>query len=121
MGGFLDDDTEFEAFLGGFLSRYRLAHEPAPPDDPVTPDNLRHSLRAGHMLRHNPWTRLLWLESDGDTPLFAAGTAYPWPREFARGVCDPAQLARFGPDLPEADAERLCELLNRGHLYIESL
>lgn len=117
----LAGDSEFESFLGSFLSRYRLAHEPAPPADPVTPDALRRSLQSGGKLRHNPWTRLLWLESEGNAQLFAAGSAFPCPRDFARDVCDPARLARLGPDLADADAERLCGLLNRGHLYIEPL
>ncbi len=112
---------DFESFLGSFLSRYRLAHEPAPPDDPVGVTDLLAALEKGDRLRHNPWSRLLWI-SNGDTArVFAAGEPYDCDSGAARILCDPVCLERLGPGLSKPLSELICSLLNRGHLYLERL
>jgi 50S ribosomal protein L16 3-hydroxylase len=111
----------FSAFLGAFLSRYRLAHEPAPPATGISPVALINAFGQGEKLKQNPWTRLLWVESGDGAKIFAAGTAYSCSVAFARALCDPDQLCQLGRGLPEPDLEMICELLNRGHLYLEQL
>jgi len=115
------ESEEFSVFLGSFLSRYRLSHEPASPVKPLDPAGLKDAIRGGQILRHNPWTRLLWIESDEGASLFAAGAAYTCTVDCARMICDPDRLSRPGPDLSEPELALLCELLNRGHLYLEPL
>ncbi len=112
---------DFSAFLGAFLSRYRLAHEPAPPAMEIDPADLMKSLARGERLRYNPWTRLLWIESKNGARLFAAGTEYSCTVECAQTICDPDRLSQLSHSLPERELELLCELLNRGHLYLEQL
>jgi len=109
---------DFFAFLGGFLSRYRLAHEPAPPAETIDPAGLMKSLERGEKLRHNPWTRLLWLESKNGAQLFAAGAAFSCNAGFAQSICDPDQLRQLAHSLSEPDLNLVCELLNLGHLYL---
>ena len=54
--------------------------------------------------------------------LFAAGTEYSCTMDCAQTICDPDRLDQLGLDSASAsDLELLCELLNRGHLYLEQL
>jgi 50S ribosomal protein L16 3-hydroxylase len=112
---------DFSAFLGTFLSRYRLAHEPAPPAEEIDPAGLMKALARGEKLKYNPWTRLLWIESKNGARLFAAGTEYSCTVDCAQTICDPDYLSQLSHSLPEPELELLCELLNRGHLYLEQL
>jgi 50S ribosomal protein L16 3-hydroxylase len=117
------DDTErFAEFLGSFVSRFRLAHEPAAPARTVNPDTLQKTLNQGATLHHNPWTRLTWIERPGGGALlFAAGAIYPCTVELATTLCDPRSLRSASPELGRAAPDLLCELINRGHLVVESL
>jgi 50S ribosomal protein L16 3-hydroxylase len=116
-----EDDREFCRFLGTFLSRYRLAHEPAPPPEPLAADRLRAELEAGAALAHHPWTRLLWLDDAGTTLLFATGTAFECSPETAQAICDEGTLRSVGLRLAADDPDLLLDLLNRGHLILEPL
>jgi len=115
----IDDQSAFDAFIGSFLSRYRLAHEPAAPVEEVTPTEIEQALRDGAILRHNPWTRLLWIPTGEDALLYAAGVAFPCSRMAAELVCQT-------PFCPDADDDRwtevsglIHELVNKGHLFLD--
>ena len=109
----------FVEFLGVFLSRYRLAHEPAPPASAIEPSRLLQSLQAGMVLRQNPWTRLLWLENPPGALLFAAGTVHRCDPDLAMRICDPSRLEAIREPRSEAESRLLCKLVNEGHLYLE--
>ena len=115
------DDDLYPAFLGAFLSRFRLAHEPAPPPEALSPDQLWEALDRGARLRHNPWTRLLWLRTADGATLFAAGSAFACSADLAEVICDPRGLS--GPVARRLGAPDalLCDLLNRGHLLLETV
>jgi 50S ribosomal protein L16 3-hydroxylase len=115
--GELAANGPFAEFLGHFLSRYRLAHEPAPPDERIDDAALRDALGAGAVLRQNPWTRMLWIRSNSQAAVFAAGTRYACSQETAASLCDPRQLASGSKALREPAV--VCALLNDGHLYLE--
>ena len=117
----LRNEAAFSDFLGAFLSRYRLAHDPAPPEEPIDVESLRAVLRAGAALRHNPWTRLLWLETAAGACLFAAGERLACDAASAALICDPQRLAMLDENAPAALLERVCELVEEGHLYLETL
>jgi len=53
--------------------------------------------------------------------LFAAGEEYSCTLECAQAICDADRLYELGPGLSETDQVLLCDLLNRGHLYLEQL
>jgi 50S ribosomal protein L16 3-hydroxylase len=112
---------EFSSFMGIFLSSYRLAHEPAPPEELYDPISLRESLRRKDTLKANPWTRLLWLETDSGARIFAAGNEFSCTSKLASSICDPDALSSLGNDLSNHEINLLCELLNRGHLYVEAV
>jgi 50S ribosomal protein L16 3-hydroxylase len=112
---------DFSSFLGSFLSAYRLAHEPAPPDVRFDPSSLEDMLGGKNVLRHNPWSRLLWLRDGDGARLFAAGAEFSCPVSLAETICDPGRLSRLNAEMSASEFELLCELLNRGHLYLERL
>jgi 50S ribosomal protein L16 3-hydroxylase len=112
---------QLESFLGGFLSRYRLAHQPAGPESPADRNSVAGALNAGQQLRHNPWTRLLWTRAEQGARLFAAGSEYRCSAEFAQLLCDPDKLSSLDRVLSGPEQDLICELLNRGHLYFEQL
>ncbi|MCJ7816157.1 MAG: cupin domain-containing protein [Xanthomonadales bacterium] len=114
-------DREFRSFLGTFLSRYRLAHDPAAPASVLKPAALLKALNGGKKLRHNPWSRLLWIVDGQGARVFAAGAEYSCDVDFARTLCDPERLCRVDRSLPDSEVALLCEFLNRGHLYLEQL
>lgn len=108
-------------FLGSFLSRYRLAHEPAPPDTVWTAQRLRRALQRGARLYPHPWTRLPWLETDGAARVFAGGTGFRCSIGLAQSLATEHAVALDPAALPESDLGMLAELLSRGHLVLESL
>jgi 50S ribosomal protein L16 3-hydroxylase len=116
-----EDRDDFSAFLGCFLSGYRLAHTPAAPERPVAPETVASLLAQTGALRQHPWTRLIWTAGEpGQATLFAAGQAYSCSRDFAATVCDPARLENEAPALAAKDPALLADLLNSGHLYMET-
>lgn len=118
--GVTNDNPTFTAFLGSFLSRYRLAHEPIGPEQAIGTDEMTSSLNEGLTLQHNPWTRLIWTGTETGATLFAAGSAFPCSREMASTICKPGELAASGMALATTDAVLLCKLVNAGHLYLEA-
>jgi len=109
-----EGDLEFRSFLGTFLSRYRLAHDPAAPASVLKPAALVKALSGGKKFRHNPWTRLLWTADGESACVFAAGAAYPCTVDFARILCDPERLGQADRTFSDSDLALLCELLNLG-------
>jgi len=113
------DEAGFRAFTGGFLSRYRLALGPAPPEQQIDTTALHEALGHGAQLRHNPWTRLLWVKTKSGAALFAAGEEFHCSRHLAQAICSqPVDLAA-GTGMCDEAAELTCELLNGGHLYLD--
>ena len=113
------DGPDFREFLGVFLSRYRLAHEPAGPPAAIDEGMLANALARGATLQQTPWTRLLWIETGTGATLFAAGKRFECDADFAAAVSEPATLARHGDALARGHAQLLCALVNAGHLYLE--
>jgi 50S ribosomal protein L16 3-hydroxylase len=112
------DESGFTDFIGSFLSRFRLAHEPAPAEQELNPAALREALSSGALLRHNPWTRLLWLKTNDGARLFAAGDEYRCSAELAQTICRNPVLFNTEPELSGPAMELACTLLNKGHLYL---
>jgi 50S ribosomal protein L16 3-hydroxylase len=118
LGREIQNPAVFDAFVGSFLSSYRLAHEPAPPAREIALHEIEQAAVNGG-LRHNPWTRLLWLPDGEKAVLYAAGEAFPCSRKTAQHVCrDPLVLEVGSDDWNEA-AGLLTRLVNCGHLYLD--
>lgn len=114
----MNSPGEFAGFLAHFLSRFRLAHQPAAPEQVLDETALAHLLSQGATLQRNPWTRLAWVERNGQARLFAAGDEYLCDPGLAEKVCStPLELA---PALVRdtASLSVLCQLVNDGHLFL---
>lgn len=114
----LIDEAGFAQFAGTFLTRYRLAHEPAPPDARVDDQALLKHLAAEGRVMRNPWTRIAWLRKGHGALLFAAGTPFECSVQLAMAlgaqqVPEIASAAQSGRDL-----STLTELINAGHLIM---
>lgn len=120
----LSSPRDSARFLARFLTRYRLAHQPAPPERLLDERALARQLAEGDVIQRNPWTRLAWILHDGNPRLFAAGDEYECASELAQRLC--ATPLAWSPALSrEAAADTaalstLCQLLNAGHLFLES-
>jgi 50S ribosomal protein L16 3-hydroxylase len=117
----LSDRQRFPEFLADFLSRYRMAHEPAPPPHPIGRRELLAALNGKARLRQNPWTRLDWVAQANGALLFAAGTGYRCTADIAELLCDPGRLVAASTERLEPASDLICELVNRGHLVFERL
>jgi len=115
------DGSSWPEFLGSFLSSYRMAQEPAPPERKWTPARLRRALESGAALQQHPWTRLAWLRHGDGALLCAGGTTRPCSVAAAVRLCDPVVLARAPEQDWSSETGLLVELLNEGHLIFETV
>ena len=108
---------ELADWFGRFITRYRAAQTASPPPRPTTPAAFIAALRADRPLLRHPWSRCAWSRRGRGAMLYVAGQALPCSRPAAVLVCGhgliPADAARA---LPATDRQRLCDLLNDGHL-----
>jgi 50S ribosomal protein L16 3-hydroxylase len=115
----LQEDRGWQEFSGQFVSRYRLAHDPAPPARATGEAALRKALARGAQLRRHPWTRMCWLEAGGQARLYAAGLPVDCRPQLAAALCG-RQPADLQPALLDSsDLAALCTLLKHGHLLLE--
>ncbi|KAA9133299.1 cupin domain-containing protein [Marinihelvus fidelis] len=114
----LASGDELDIVLARFMSTYRLAHQAAPPPQPVSGDALAAALASGAAIYRNPWSRFNWIERNRKALLFASGERFDTRVELATGLC------RATPELPlplhAEDALTVLELLNAGHLVLDS-
>jgi 50S ribosomal protein L16 3-hydroxylase len=110
----LNDDM-LRDWFGCFITRYRNAQLPAPPEKPLSDAALAKQLDAGVQLLRHPWSRLAWSRGKSSCTLYASGHAYPATPALAQQLCEQRVLSLAGK--PSA-AERalLLALINDGHL-----
>ena len=114
-----NEKPDFRTFLGSFLSSYRLAQDPVPPEQSLDLHALQLALESGASIQHNPWTRLSWLESGQKAILFAAGETFPCTIELAIQFCSqPVNINLDSEDL-KRQLDLVCTLVTRGHLYLQ--
>ena len=119
LGKISNDGVDFRSFLGSFLSRYRLAHEPTPPAEQLDSQALGKALEQGATIQHHAWTRLAWLKSEPGAILFAAGEEYSCPADLAEKICIRPTKITNNPDKRKQQLDLICELINQGHLYLQ--
>lgn len=119
MQGSLRDGESLDNFLAAFMSRFRLANEPAPPPETMQTDNVATALRNGAKLMRNPWTRLVWVESNNGARIFASGQPYDSGIKLAESLCESMRPSLDANKLDQASLEVLTNLINAGHLLIE--
>ncbi len=114
----IDKNEGLDNYLAAFLSRFRLAHDPAPPPDLITPEDLLKALKEGSRLFRNPWTRLAWIENIKGARLFAAGQSYDCSIWLAESICEWEQPRISADMLDRASLDTLTRLINNGHFLL---
>jgi 50S ribosomal protein L16 3-hydroxylase len=114
----LDNEADLHHYLGSFISRFRLAQQPAPPPVPIDSNTVLESLVAGTQPARHPWTRMNWIRHGKLARLYAAGDVF---------ICSPA-TAKWLCSLPSPNPEEhlldnelvdlLTALVNAGHLLM---
>ena len=115
----LQDPAAFREFLGAFITRFRLAHEPVSPDPGLDAAGLFKKLQSGSRLSRNPWTRLAWIETSDGALLFAAGSALSCSISIAQEICANTEPELFSSALDKRDLSAVVALVNGGHLVIK--
>ncbi|WP_199100056.1 cupin domain-containing protein [Dyella sp. ASV21] len=112
----LDDATLIDWF-GRFISRYRNAQAPVPPEKELTEAALVKQLAAGARLLRHPWARVAWAKVRGGATLFVNGHAFPATAALAELICRERELT---PGKPASAVELalLLALVNEGHLVL---
>ena len=114
----LEKSESLDNFLGTFMSRFRLAHEPVPPPEPVSQDELLVGLQRGQELLRNPWTRLTWVRHSTGARLFAAGQPYDCSVWLAESLCESAQIRLSIDRVDESSLDTIARLINSGHFVL---
>ncbi|PXV60748.1 50S ribosomal protein L16 3-hydroxylase [Dyella jiangningensis] len=109
------DDATLTDWFGRFITRYRNAQAPVPPEKELTEAALRKQLDGGaHLLRH-PWARMAWGRGKRGATLFVNGHAYPASAELAERLSASSELVP-GTSVEDAELAVLLALVNDGHL-----
>jgi 50S ribosomal protein L16 3-hydroxylase len=114
----INDNQTVDQYLAAFMSRFRLAHEPMPPPDLISPEDLLTSIKEGAELCRNPWTRLTWIESTHGAHLFAAGQAYDCSVGLAEVLCEREQPRVTADMLDKTTLTIVKKLINNGHFLL---
>lgn len=109
------DEPTLVDWFGRFITRYRNAQVPVPPEKPVTEAALLKQLDGGAELLRHPWARMAWARVKGGASLFVNGHAYPASVELAERICRERALSP-GKKVPSAERDLLLALVNDGHL-----
>jgi 50S ribosomal protein L16 3-hydroxylase len=116
----IDDNHGLDNFLAEFLSRFRLAHEPAPPPGLITSEKLLTALHNNVELLRNPWTRLTWVENAGSARLFASGQAFDCSTRLAETLCK-SEVPPLKPEQLDGESlDTMTKLINNGHFQLAS-
>ncbi|WP_109126804.1 cupin domain-containing protein [Dyella sp. C11] len=109
------DDVTLTDWFGRFITRYRSAQMPVPPEKEVTSSALGKQLEGGASLLRHPWARMAWARGKRGATLFVNGHAYPAAARLAEQLCGERE---FTPGQPIAEDELalLLALVNDGHL-----
>ena len=114
----IDKDVTLDDYLAAFMSRFRLAHDPMPPPDLISPEKLQSLLEDGASLFRNPWTRLTWIEVNSGARLYAAGQAYDCSVPLAELLCEREQPGLSFDMLDKTSLGTLTKLINNGHFLL---
>lgn len=118
LGG---DSAALQDWFGRFITRYRLAHDPAALTSAMDAGGLRQALDEGTPWLRHPFARAAWIDADnGRARLFVNGAAYDTSVALAQMVCTTAPtLPLAGIALCEIDRISLLALINDGHLVCQ--
>lgn len=121
LGGLATDMSRdaLGLWFGSFITRYRAAQVPAPPDRKINDQQLQQALARGAMLLRNPWARLAWMPRGHTAILFTSGESLPCPPDLARALCRHRYL-QLERQPGGGDLEALRQLINQGYLRLSA-
>lgn len=111
------DDATLADWFGRFITRYRNAQLPVPPEKELTEAALRKQLEGGASLLRHPWARMAWTRGKRGATLFVNGHAFPASAAWAERMASEREL-EVGGTLAAAEAGLLLALVNDGHLVV---
>jgi len=111
------DDATLTDWFGRFITRYRNAQMPVPPENELTAAALRKQLDGGANLLRHPWARMAWARGKKGATLFVNGHAHPAAADLAERLCQSRELAP-GKSVPEAELAVLLALVNDGQWIV---
>lgn len=111
------DDATLADWFGRFITRYRNAQLPVPPEKELTEAALRKQLDGGASLLRHPWARMAWTRGKRGATLFVNGHAFPASAAWAERIASERELNVDGA-LAAAEAGLLLALVNDGHLVV---
>ena len=120
MSTTVQDKAAFKQFTGSFITRFRLASEPASPGPDIGAREMLDRLQKGAYLARNPWTRLAWMETENGAQLFAAGDVVECSVATAMELCANPEPELFSGAMDEKDMTAIVALVNGGHLVLAS-
>jgi 50S ribosomal protein L16 3-hydroxylase len=108
------DKYTFALWFGKFITRYRAAHDAAPPPRRIAAAQLVAKL-ATHGIARNPWSRMAWMRRRNSAMLFVAGDSFACPAAVAKLVAESRQIE--GATLLEHPGSEalFVDLIHRGH------
>jgi 50S ribosomal protein L16 3-hydroxylase len=116
----LEDDA-FADWFGGFITRYRIAQVPVPRKRAIDRGTLAKRLAHARVER-DPWSRLAWCRRGHTARLYAAGSVFDAPIEWARTLAGRARELDGQHLAGLADQARgvivLANLIDAGHFRL---
>ncbi len=117
---FTTDRASLAPWFAQFITRYRSAHDAAPPGSRTDPQRLATSVARGAVLHRSPWSRIATLRRGRATYVVLGGDRYVTSATLARVLgaakrYDRTALAR----IPASDYAALAAMVDAGHLVIE--
>ena len=113
------DNATLLDWFGGFITRYRAAHEAAPTARPIDAAQLARRLSTARVVR-NPFSRFAWARASRGAWLFVAGERKACSLALARALCASREID--GKTLLHATGSAgmntLTALINGGHLQM---
>lgn len=109
------DEATLTDWFGRFITRYRSAQQPVPPEKELAEAALRKQLDGGAALLRHPWARMAWARVKRGAALFVNGQVYPTSVELAERLCAQREITP-GKSVSAAELNLLLALVNDGHL-----
>jgi len=104
-------------WFGRFITRYRNAQAPAPPDKPLGAEQFATRLADGARLLRHPWSRMAWARGRHDCTLYVCGQAHAATPALAQRLCEERELV-VDRSLDATERNLLLALVNDGHLLL---
>ena len=108
------DKSTLAAWFGKFITRYRAAHDAAPPPRQITAAQLVSKL-SNHGIVRNPWSRMAWARDGRNALLFVAGESFGCAMNVAKLVAGTKEIGGDALLEHKRALGLFADLINRGH------